>query len=917
MWCRRNRALAFTAAAAVILLIVSCLGLTLSQMLRSQRDIAVQAEESARAHEHLAKATSHIVSARPERRWRALEEIDHAVKLRSRRSVREGLRDEAITALATTDVRVELLKWADVLPLDVMDPADAANMQPRFAMAPDLRQVAIGLPQRNKIVVVDVRSRRLIVDIPQTDFNHFLLFSPASTFLTAQPNAAAGYLSVWSLATGQRVFYAKEHSTHAVSPDDHWLAFGQRDKSVRLVDLRNPQTVKSFDAEGIPYRMAFSPDGKRIAVCYAGRARVVSIVNCETLEIEQRLETGSAECTSWHPDGSRLAVATGSRTQWWNVNDNRRLAVTDDHASMVDSCEVVASGEFLVTTCWDGNARLWDLNNMRQVVAMERFQPVVPEKDDTVIGFRSLIGGIELVRVERRPFLFSLDTDLRSSAFPIAAQFTSNELALVTLAKSGFDLRELQIWDTITRRRLATTEVDQLHGAAFDSRGQRLTVVHGDKVSSLPVRLVGDSQLEIGPPRTVSLPGQTVYLCGISGDGTTIAMINQGKLHVVRLRDESPESTSGPVQLDRVAEFDLPFPHERVQLSSDGNWVVTHGWHSQVLCLWELKRKELVREMQFLGYVTPSFTPDSSQLVTSEGDAFRFLNLSTLTPGLTLPREGVSLPGPIAIHEGGRLAVASLQANELQLVELPSGRILARLRRPQQENCLTLGFNQTGTSFFEGNNMSGLLLWDLSRLQDELGARGLDLVDLGLSARQTPHCVESVKLIGVEGWSMPTHIGMMTESMAGQRLEELETTLRENPESLHAANNLAWQLCMAPAALRNADRALELAESVVHRSDKSTYRNTLAAAYYRQGEFQKAVTLLEENLSLSPDYDIPWDLVLLSLSHAALGHEEQAKNYLELTRRIMNIDIGAYPLVTGDDRAALDAFLQEAETAIP
>lgn len=187
MSCRRNPVLAVTALAAAVLLMVSCLGLAFSHVLRGQRDIAVRAEESARAHEHLAKAASLIVSARPERRWRALEEIGHAVKLRSRSSVREGLRDEAITALSTTDVRVDLLKWADVLTADTMDPGDAAKIPMNTAMTRDLRQVAISVPRRNRIFVVDVRERRRIADFPLPDLNPYLQFSTSATFLIARP----------------------------------------------------------------------------------------------------------------------------------------------------------------------------------------------------------------------------------------------------------------------------------------------------------------------------------------------------------------------------------------------------------------------------------------------------------------------------------------------------------------------------------------------------------------------------------------------------------------------------------------------------------------------------------------------------------------------------------------------------------
>ena len=98
-----------------------------------------------------------------------------------------------------------------------------------------------------------------------------------------------------------------------------------------------------------------------------------------------------------------------------------------------------------------------------------------------------------------------------------------------------------------------------------------------------------------------------------------------------------------------------------------------------------------------------------------------------------------------------------------QMIELPSGRILANLRRPQQERAVILSFNHAGTSLLEGHYPNHLNLWDLRALKEELQARELDLVDYPALAKPSSDAVESVKLIGVEGWTTPTSMEALTE----------------------------------------------------------------------------------------------------------------------------------------------------------
>ncbi len=106
------------------------------------------------------------------------------------------------------------------------------------------------------------------------------------------------------------------------------------------------------------------------------------------------------------------------------------------------------------------------------------------------------------------------------------------------------------------------------------------------------------------------------------------------------------------------------------------------------------------------------------------------------------------------------------------------------------------------------------------------------------------------------------------------------------PDSANIANELAWNLLMAPAGLRNVERAVSLAEAAMSlQPDSANFRNTLGVAYFRAGKYEDAIRQLEQNLTSTPDRLLVWDLYFLAMSHAAVGHQATAESYLRMGDR--------------------------------
>jgi WD40 repeat protein/tetratricopeptide (TPR) repeat protein len=89
-------------------------------------------------------------------------------------------------------------------------------------------------------------------------------------------------------------------------------------------------------------------------------------------------------------------------------------------------------------------------------------------------------------------------------------------------------------------------------------------------------------------------------------------------------------------------------------------------------------------------------------------------------------------------------------------------------------------------------------------------------------------------------------------------------------------NNLAWMLATGPAALRDPERALELARKVVAQGPGvANYLNTLGVAQYRVGQFAEAVVSLEKSMAIEGEG--PHNLLFLAMARSQLGQVDRAR----------------------------------------
>lgn len=104
--------------------------------------------------------------------------------------------------------------------------------------------------------------------------------------------------------------------------------------------------------------------------------------------------------------------------------------------------------------------------------------------------------------------------------------------------------------------------------------------------------------------------------------------------------------------------------------------------------------------------------------------------------------------------------------------------------------------------------------------------------------------------------SLHLNLAMVYHQMGNyeEAIKTYERILHLDPDLDVALNNLAWLLLTAPdERLRNPRRAVILAKLAVFRKRIPIYLDTLAEAYYVNGEIEKAVELIKEAIALADE----------------------------------------------------------------
>jgi WD40 repeat protein/DNA-binding SARP family transcriptional activator len=238
-----------------------------------------------------------------------------------------------------------------------------------IAFSPDGNQLAVfGGDETVKVVDVSSGRTRLTLPDPGNQGWGLAFSSDGNRLATAGDDHLA---HVWDLITGQELMVLKWHTDRVgrvlFSPDGSRLATIGYDHKAVLWDAASGQMLYYMHAydysvgEGVDVGIAFSLDGSRLATAGGESVKIWDTLTGRTLLALPRVTELLAYTVAFSPDGKRLAVGYryGSASVW-DAATGQKLFDLAGHIGSVQDLAYSPDGTRIATTSVDGTTRLWD-----------------------------------------------------------------------------------------------------------------------------------------------------------------------------------------------------------------------------------------------------------------------------------------------------------------------------------------------------------------------------------------------------------------------------------------------------------------------------------------------------------------------------------------------------------------------------
>jgi len=199
-----------------------------------------------------------------------------------------------------------------------------------------------------------------------TDALFCVAFSPdGKTLATGGADRA---IRLFEAESGKLLGLIEDHADWVLdlsfSPDGTRLASASRDKTCKVFDVAKRESVATFPGHGdAVFSVAYLPDGKVVASAGAD-AQVRLWKPDEEAKAAGTLggATGQVLKVVAHPDGKRI-IAAGADKMIRVYLDKSPQFTLAGHADWVYSLAISPDGKTLASGSWDGQVRLWNLDD--------------------------------------------------------------------------------------------------------------------------------------------------------------------------------------------------------------------------------------------------------------------------------------------------------------------------------------------------------------------------------------------------------------------------------------------------------------------------------------------------------------------------------------------------------------------------
>jgi len=713
-WCRRNPAVASLLAAVAVLLVTVTVVSVFSAVQNNAALVKItKAEREARLREAdalVGQAHGTRYSRRPGQRFDALAALGKAAaigrELDQPSDWFDRLRNEAIAALALPDIHITQ-SWDGYPP-----GTDKADVSHEF----DLYARTNG---QGECWVQRITDNSEVAHLPPLGKPARPALGPGR--LLVHHEGISGRFQLWNLSGPEPTLRREERepvSAWDFRRDGQLFALKYRDNSLVVyeTDTLTPRHRLTAGAGQASPPLHLHPS-EPLAADEFGEVLHVCDLRTGTELASVTLPWRDCGGVAWSPDGRSLAVACGYNGQvhlyaFDSSNHSLRLVHRlDAPGNGGTSVQFNPSGDRLVTRGWNGRVYLFDAHTGRLLFSTPsrgtgetylRFDPLGQRLAAARVGVQAQqIGLWSVADVREYRALVRHEPGQRWNRPFVPAVHPKGRLA-VREHEEGFVLFDLETGSELGLVPLAGGVI----ACCFDGNGNLITNspagVFRWPVCVDPVR---PERMTIGPSERLSIPGGNRSIAA-SRDGRVIAQaIFKSGAWVLH---------PGELQPRRLMAGDVG---DYISVSHDGRWVAV-GQHDTRVNVYETATGQLAWLSPADGHHVARFSPDGGWLLT-ENDGGRAYAIGTWEPG---PQLG---PGwPSEVSPDSRLVTMGLAEGVYRLVELATGRELARLEDPERDAGPAV-FTPDGTRLVCAAD-DGLRVWDLRRIRAELVKLGLD-----------------------------------------------------------------------------------------------------------------------------------------------------------------------------------------------
>jgi WD40 repeat protein len=540
-------------------------------------------------------------------------------------------------------------------------------------------------------------------------------FSPDGRFLSgAYRRRATSDLIVWDLERDRSVLRLPE-GVHGdavdFSPDSRRVAVGGDDGAIRLYDLTSASESGRLPPGPPAISLQFDPDGRRLAVSSL-EFRSVQIYDLDTGEVAKRLVASTPiRAVAWHPYRDLVAGAGNDwRVYLWDLETPQRpLTRLEGHHAEVTRVGFTRDGALLLSSGWDHTVRLWNLATQSQLLNLPGAS-FSPGRGNLRLG---MLLGSSTVQI------WELGTGRECRTFrqygagkgPWSGGLSRDGRLLASTGDHG-----VAVWDLTSGRQIASLPGSGSRSAFFHPTAPYLITSGADGLHRWPIQAPAGGTLEIGASQPITRSGD-YERSAISRDGLTLA-VSEG--HSVRVLHDGQPAWQKEIEAQRGYSLFL-------DVSPDGRWIVTGAWQGTGVNIWEAQTGRLVKALPVEGYANVRFSPDGRWLATVTGAVSQVWKIGSWQPLLVVRREDPEIPpGSVAFSPDASVVALEQSRRVTRLIELPTGREVARLEAADVPLCTPLCFSGDGRLLATRGGPELLQVWDLQAIRRELNAIGLD-----------------------------------------------------------------------------------------------------------------------------------------------------------------------------------------------